>query len=76
MKEDKIMVYWIYNKLLWMLAGCILLLGVWIFTCFSIVMKDQTTRLTTFLFVIGFISFACYIWEKREACSREMQYGQ
>ncbi|MEM4259271.1 MAG: hypothetical protein QXS38_00725 [Candidatus Pacearchaeota archaeon] len=73
MEKDMHLVYWAYNKLLWMLAGCILLLGVWVFTCANILMIDNTLNLTGFLFIIAFIAFAVYIWEKREFYSRQLQ---
>ena len=71
-EEDKIF-YWAYNKLLWMLAGCIILLGVLIVTSFSIIIMDEKTKIAAFLFTISFISFACYVWEKREFYSWQLQ---
>ncbi|HLF53652.1 MAG TPA: hypothetical protein VI544_00575 [Candidatus Nanoarchaeia archaeon] len=73
MKDEERIFYWAYNKLLWMLAGCILLLGVWITISFSMLTLEGKTRTAAFIFTISFISFACYVWEKREFYSRQIQ---
>ncbi len=71
MKEERIL-YWAYDRLLWMLTVCILLLGVWIFAIYNILLANETAKITGIMFVVAFISFASYIWEKRESWSREL----
>ncbi len=73
MEKETELVYWVYNKLLWMLAGCIMLLGICIFVCANMLLADETSKITGILFVIAFIVFSVYIWEKREFYSRQLQ---